>query len=47
MAKNIMKIAGTAMWAKVTEPDTKFNPDGDIPSTYKCLKLTQLRCVRN
>lgn len=29
MAKNIMKIAGTAMWAKVTEPDTKFNPDGD------------------
>ena len=29
MSKNIMKIAGTAMWAKVTEPDTKFNPDGD------------------
>ena len=30
MAKNIMKIAGTAMWAKVFEPDTKFNPDGDF-----------------
>ncbi len=25
----IKKLAGTAMWAKVTEPDTKFNPDGE------------------
>lgn len=29
MAKNILVQAGTAMWAKVFEPDTKFNPDGD------------------
>jgi len=29
MAKNIKVIQGTAMWAKVFEPDTKFNPDGD------------------
>lgn len=29
MAKNLKVIEGTAMWAKVFEPDTKFNPDGD------------------
>lgn len=29
MAKVIKTIEGKAMWAKVFEPDTKFNPDGD------------------
>ena len=29
MAKNILVLKGTAMWAKVFEPDTKFNPQGD------------------
>lgn len=29
MAKNILVQTGSAMWAKVFEPDTKFNPDGD------------------
>lgn len=29
MAKNLLVLEGTAMWAKVFEPDTKFNPDGD------------------
>ena len=30
MAKNILVLEGTAMWAKVFEPDTKFNPLGDF-----------------
>jgi len=29
MAKNILVLEGTALWAKVFEPDTKFNPLGD------------------
>jgi len=29
MAKNILVLEGKAMWAKVFEPDTKFNPLGD------------------
>jgi hypothetical protein len=29
MAKNILVMEGTALWAKVFEPDTKFNPLGD------------------
>ena len=29
-----LKIAGTAMWAKVFEPDTKFNPDGDYSNQH-------------
>tara|TARA_A200000159_G_scaffold163732_1_gene190904 strand:- start:783 stop:1397 length:615 start_codon:yes stop_codon:yes gene_type:complete len=29
MAKNILVLEGTAQWAKVFEPDTKFNPLGD------------------
>ena len=29
MSKNIMVLEGTALWAKVFEPDTKFNPLGD------------------
>lgn len=29
MAKNLLVLEGTAMWAKVFEPDTKFNPAGD------------------
>lgn len=29
MSKVIKTIEGKAMWAKVFEPDTKFNPDGD------------------
>ena len=29
MAKNMLVMQGTAMWAKVFEPDTKFNPQGD------------------
>lgn len=29
MAKNILVLEGKAMWAKVFEPDTKFNPAGD------------------
>ena len=29
MAKNIMVIEGSAQWAKVLEPDTKWNPLGD------------------
>lgn len=28
MAKNMMTIKGQALWAKVFEPDTKFNADG-------------------
>ena len=30
MAKNILVLEGTAQWAKVFEPDTKFNPLGDF-----------------
>lgn len=30
MAKNILVLEGTALWAKVFEPDTKFNPLGDF-----------------
>ena len=30
MAKNILVMEGKAMWAKVFEPDTKFNPLGDF-----------------
>ena len=29
MAKNILVLEGSALWAKVFEPDTKFNPLGD------------------
>ena len=29
MAKNIMVLEGSAQWAKVLEPDTKWNPLGD------------------
>ena len=29
MAKNILVLEGNALWAKVFEPDTKFNPLGD------------------
>jgi len=29
MAKNILVLEGKAMWAKIFEPDTKFNPLGD------------------
>ena len=29
MAKNILVLEGKAAWAKVFEPDTKFNPLGD------------------
>jgi hypothetical protein len=29
MAKNILVLEGSAQWAKVFEPDTKFNPLGD------------------
>jgi hypothetical protein len=29
MAKNIKVLEGKAAWAKVFEPDTKFNPNGD------------------
>jgi len=29
MAKNIKVLEGKAVWAKVFEPDTKFNPNGD------------------
>jgi hypothetical protein len=29
MAKNILVLEGNAVWAKVFEPDTKFNPLGD------------------
>lgn len=29
MAKNIIVLEGNAIWAKVFEPDTKFNPLGD------------------
>lgn len=29
MAKNILVLEGTAMWAKVFEPDCKWNPLGD------------------
>ena len=29
MAKKLKVLEGTAMWAKVFEPDTKFNPLGD------------------
>lgn len=29
MAKNILVLEGTALWAKVFEPDTKFNPLGE------------------
>ena len=29
MAKNILVLEGTALWAKIFEPDTKFNPLGD------------------
>lgn len=29
MAKNILVMEGSAFWAKVFEPDTKFNPLGD------------------
>ena len=29
MAKNIMGLEGSAQWAKVLEPDTKWNPLGD------------------
>lgn len=29
MAKNLLVLEGKAMWAKVFEPDTKFNPAGD------------------
>lgn len=28
MSKNIKNVKGSAMWVKVFEPDTKFNPDG-------------------
>ena len=30
MANNIMVLEGSAQWAKVFEPDTKFNPLGDF-----------------
>jgi len=51
MAKNIMVLSGTAMWAKVFEPDTKFNPDGDYTinlqmpvaeATPMCEKLDEI-----
>ena len=29
MSKNILVLEGSVMWAKVFEPDTKFNPLGD------------------
>jgi hypothetical protein len=29
MAKNILVLEGSALWAKVFEPDTKFNPLGE------------------
>jgi hypothetical protein len=51
MAKNLMVLSGTAMWAKVFEPDTKFNPDGDYSinlqmpvaeATPMCEKLDEI-----
>ena len=38
MAKNIMVIEGSAQWAKVLEPDTKWNPLGDYSIN---LQMTQ------
>ncbi len=38
MAKNIMVLEGTAQWAKVLEPDTKWNPLGDYSIN---LQMTQ------
>ncbi len=46
-----MVLSGTAMWAKVFEPDTKFNPDGDYTinlqmpvaeATPMCEKLDEI-----
>jgi len=51
MAKNIMVIEGSAQWAKVLEPDTKWNPLGDYTINLQmsqeeaaplCEKLEQL-----
>jgi len=38
MANNIMVLEGTAQWAKVLEPDTKWNPLGDYTIN---LQMTQ------
>ena len=41
MAKNILVLEGNAMWAKVFEPDTKFNPLGDYSINLQiCLLYT-------
>ena len=39
MAKNILVQTGSAMWAKVFEPDTKFNPDGDYTINIQIIDL--------
>lgn len=51
MAKNLLVLEGKAQWAKVFEPDTKFNPLGDYSinlqmpvadATPMCEKLDEL-----